>query len=277
MEFCSPFATKAHSNSLWSNMRKSLYLTSMLFFAVFFSSGLFIHVAFAAGTPGCGFFEISPQCDISGWFHLILGDIVGGGLLALLFYRLSHRTQSKLEKIMELQEAFRVRRKDSSVINLKGLFNNLLFTIGVINKATSNFNKAHASETRQDQRLWIRGIMLSEIRSEEAKMGRILQSIRNTTIASNDVLEPELVSQIDGICTFIEEISAKEQDDGTMVYPKYEICKSKVKFLIEKLSTYTYSTHSFVEPESEYLEREYGESSRNSKKTPKATLVQGVT
>jgi len=98
MEFLS-FKETMHSKSVKSNVRKGLHLSSLLVFAVFFSSIFFVHSAFAAVTPGCEFFDLSPECDLSGWFHLLLGDIIigsiVGGLLALLFHRLAHRTQKK--------------------------------------------------------------------------------------------------------------------------------------------------------------------------------------
>ena len=81
---------------LKSGFKKSLYISSMLVFAAFFSTIFFIHTAFAAATPGCGFFELSPECDLSGWFHLVLGDVLVGSLLAIFFHRLSLRTHSKL-------------------------------------------------------------------------------------------------------------------------------------------------------------------------------------
>ena len=103
-------------NSLKSVFRKSMYLSSLLVFAVFFSSIFFVNSAFAAATPGCGFFDLAPECDLSGWLHLLMGDIligsIVGGLLALLFHRLALRTQKKLETIIESQENMRLRRKD---------------------------------------------------------------------------------------------------------------------------------------------------------------------
>jgi len=270
MVLFSPF-----TNTLKSNVKKRLYLNSMLVFAVFFSSTFFVHEAFAAGTPGCGFFEFSQECDLSGWLHLIIGDMVIGALLALLFHHLSHRTQNKLETIIESQEVLRIRRKDYAVQHLKNLFNTLLFTIGIINKSTSNFNEALGSETRREERLWIRGIMLSELRSDEAKMGRVLLSIRNNIMATNDVLEPEITNQIDGICTFIGELSFKEHQDGTMVYPKYNVCKTKIKLMLEKLQTYTHTTHSFQEPKTEDSQNVYEEYSKTLKKPSKTIIIPG--
>ena len=265
--------------SLKSVFSKSLHLSSILVFAVIFSSIFFVHAAFAAATPGCGFFDLSPDCDLSGWLHLVFGDfIIGsvvGGLLALLFHRLAHRTQKKLESIIESQEVMRLRRKDYSVQHLKNLFNTLLFTVGVISKSTTNFNLALASETRKEERLYIRSNQLSELRAEEAQMGRVLQLIRNTIISSNDVLDPELVDRIDGICTFVGELSAREQKDGTMVFPKHDVCKSKIKFMLEKLQTYSNNTHSFIEPKIEDTQNQYKNSKENLEKTSKIALVPG--
>jgi len=274
-----PFRDTLHSNSVKPNVRKGLHLFSMLVFAVFFSSIFFVHSAFAVATPGCGFFDISLECDLSGWMKLFLGDIliasVVGGLLALLFHRLSHRTQKKLETIIESQEAMRRRRKDYSAQHLKNLFNTLLFTIGVINKSTSNFNLALASETRKDERIYLREKMLSEIRSNEVQLGRVLQLIRNTIIASNDILEPDIIDQIDGVCTFIGELSATEERDGTMVFPKYVVCKTKTRLLIEKLQTYSNETHLFEELKIENLQNQYKQPEKNLKKTSAQIMPPG--
>ena len=239
----------------------------MLVFAVFFSSVFFIHSAYAAVSPGCGFFDISPECDLSGWFHLVLGDIVIGTLLAILFMRLSTRTQSKLELIIESQEVMRLRRKDYSIIHLKNLFNTLIFTIGILHKSIDNFNRSLASETRKDERLYIRGNLLSELRAEEAQVGRAILLIRNTLISSNDVIEPDLLDQIDGICTFIGELSAREEKDGTMFFPKYKVCKEKIRLMMEKLQTYSVATHSLEEPKIENLQNQYKKPEKNLKKT----------
>jgi len=113
---------------LKSGFRKSLYLSSMLVFAAFFSSVFFIHAAFAVVTPGCGFFELSQECDLSGWMKLFLGDIGIGVLLGLLLHFFSRRSNIKieknseqLEKIIKSQEIQRLRRKDYSVQHLKNL------------------------------------------------------------------------------------------------------------------------------------------------------------
>jgi hypothetical protein len=158
---------------------------------------------------------------------------------------------------------------------LKNLFNTLLFTIGVINKSTSNFNLALASETRRDGRQYLREKMLAELRSDEVQMGRVLQLIRNTIIASNDILEPDIIDQIDGVCTFIGELSAIEERDGTMVFPKYDVCKTKTRLLIGTLQTYSNETHLFEEPKIENLQNQSKTHGENLKKGSEQIMSPG--
>jgi len=87
-----------------------------------------MQIAFAAaGTPGCGMFEIREGCELGGWMHLLLGDALTGGLLGMLFHHMAHKTNSKLERILETQEELRYRRKDYAVIQLKSLFNTIVY------------------------------------------------------------------------------------------------------------------------------------------------------
>ena len=59
---------------------------------------------------------------MGGWMHIILGDVAIGALLAVFLHVLAHRSNLKLEhnartiqKIIEMQEEQRNRRKDYSV------------------------------------------------------------------------------------------------------------------------------------------------------------------
>jgi hypothetical protein len=234
-------------NSIFvNNIKRTTILIIVIFVLVTFPA----HMAFAAVTEGCGLFDVSLDCDLSGWMKLFLGDIAIAASLAVFLHFLAHRTQSKLESIIETQEQMRNRRKDYAVMQLKTLFNSVLYTLGSINKHIKHFNTVHRTQENEDKRIWISGILLSEIRAEEAKMGRILLSARNTLIASNDVLNPEINQQISGTITFLVEISRNEQEDGTLDFPKYDICKNKIKFLSEIFSSYSFDTHSFANKES---------------------------
>ena len=69
----------------------------LLILGFLLKSGL-ISIAYAAGkTPGCGMFEIREGCELAGWMHLILGDMVIGALLAIFLHILAHRNNIKLE------------------------------------------------------------------------------------------------------------------------------------------------------------------------------------
>jgi len=94
-------------------------------------------------------------------------------------------------------------------------------------------------------------------------------------IASNDILEPEIIDQVDGVCTFIGELSAIEERDGTMVFPKYVVCKIKTRLLIEKLQTYSNETHLFEEPKIENLQNQYNKHGENLKKASDQVTVPG--
>ena len=61
------------------------------------------------------------------------------------------------------------------------------------------------------------------------------------------MIEPDVVNQIEGVCTYLSEIYAIESLDGVMTLPKYLISKKKIRYVIEKLSTYTVESHFFKE------------------------------
>jgi hypothetical protein len=147
------------------------------------------------------------------------------------------------------------RRKDYSVTQLKTLFNTAIFTLGAINRNIINSNNTVISQKDGDHKIWITGILLSELRAEEAKLGRILQSIRYTLIASSDVMPPELVEQISGTLTFVAETGRQENKDGTLEYPKFKVCKSKINYLQKMLSKYNFQNHEFEFNEQELLSK----------------------
>lgn len=147
------------------------------------------------------------------------------------------------------------RRKDYSVMQLKTLFNTAIFTLGAINRNITNSNNAVNSQKDEDHKIWVTGILLSELRAEEAKLGRILQSIRYTLIASSDVMPPELIEQITGTLTFVAETGRQENKDGTLEYPKFKVCKSKINYLQEMLSKYNFQNHAFEFSEQELLSK----------------------
>lgn len=68
--------------------------------------------------------------------------------------------------------------------------------------------------------------------------------MRSILTAANDVLDPDIVTRVEGVCNYLGEISVEQQSDGTMEFPKYEVCRIKVQYLIEMLQTYSRETRS---------------------------------
>ena len=68
-------------------------------------------------------------------------------------------------------------------------------------------------------------------------------------MGAQDVLEPEVVMQIDGVITFVGEMVVEEQPDETMEFMKYSVSKKKVLYLLEKLKSYSTVTHTFKKVE----------------------------
>jgi len=222
-------------------VRKKVYITSLLLFSLFVSSTFLMHNAFAAVSEGCGLWDVNPECDLSGWMKLLMGDIGVGAALALFLHVLSHRSNIKLEangkeiqKILDAQEAVRKARRDYAVQNLKNHLTTLLFVIGIINRLTINYNSA----TEQ------KSVVYTKIKGEEERMARILQNARNTIVYSSDTLDPTLVNQLDGVCTFIGQSSVKEKN-GLLELEKYEKSRKKIDEVTKKLQSITESSPVF--------------------------------
>jgi hypothetical protein len=133
---------------------------------------------------------------------------------------------------------------DYAAQHLKQLFQLTLFTMSVTKRSIAHYNLT-VGLTDDEKPLWMQSVNLSELRRDEAKLGRVLQSVRSLLTAANDVLDPDMVNRVDGVCNYLGEISVEQQMDGTMEFPKYDVCKMKVNYLIELLQTYSRETRSF--------------------------------
>jgi len=217
---------------------RTFKIIAVLLLATFVSSISAFHLVLGAGEinpPHCGLYEIRLDCDLSGWMKLFLGDIGIGAFLAVLLHTFSHRNQTKIEQIIHAEQELKQRRQNYSIGHLRNLLNLILFTMSVIKRSINQYNSA-LSEKDSGKQLWIQSNTLSKLRADEAKLGRLLQSVRNLMVASNDVLEPELVNRVEGVCNFIGEISVEETPDTTMQFPKYQVCRTKVQYLLELLN-----------------------------------------
>ena len=229
-----------------------LFLFSAFLFSIF---GVHLAAGVEERDSTCGRFDWNESCDLSPTAHLLVGDVlIAGGIgavLAFIFYRLEHRNQMKIDKILESQQALNYRRKDYSVEHLKSMLNLVLFAMSMMRGSITHYNTARMMKDMQDQK-WIQSTTLSQLRAEESKLGRILQNVRTILVATNDVLDPNVVNRIWGVCNFVVGIEVLQKEDGTIEYPKYNVCRMKVKYLLDFLQTYSQADHSFTEIEEPY-------------------------
>ena len=101
-------------------------------------------------------------------------------------------------------------------------------------------------DIEQKEKEWRQEVLHNEIQNEESRLARIIDATRNNLLAVNDVLEPEVVNQIEGVCMYLSEIKLQESSFDIIHFPKYQISKKKIKYVIEKLNTYTIESHSFA-------------------------------
>jgi hypothetical protein len=240
--------------------KKTSKILAVVLFAASVSTTSFGLAATAATegerNPACGRFDYNVHCDMSPTLHLLIGEvIIAGGIsssLAVLFYRLTNRNQAKIDQIIENEHVMKNRRKDYAVSHLKNLLNLVVFTISLLRGSINRYNDAIKIQDNDDRKLWLQSTNLSKVRSDEAKLGRVLQSVRSILVAANDVLEPEIVDRIEGVCNYIGELSTQENQDGTMEFPKMNVSKIKVQYLLDLLKTYSTTSRSFRDIEEHY-------------------------
>jgi hypothetical protein len=227
------------NRSLCRSLLFNLKFSALLVFGLFVSTIFVFHLAFAFvnnNNPDCGLYTVRTDCDLSGWTKLFIGDIGIAAVLAILLHIFTHRNQKKIELIIAGEEQLKARRHNYSISHLRNLLHLVLFTMSVIKRSINQYNSASA-EKESGRQMWIESNTLARMRADEAKLGRLLQSIRNLMVASNDVLDPEIVNRVDGVCNFIGEISAEETMDGKLWFPKYEVCRIKLEYLLELIQT----------------------------------------
>jgi len=226
-------------------MRKA-YLASILLFSVFVASTFFIHTAFAAATPGCGLFDVSLQCDLSGWMKLFLGDVGIGAVLAILLHFFTHRSNVKIEKnseqlkensetikensitiqkILDAQEYSRNRRRDYFVASTKSSINAVLLRLGMMNRIVLNEKNIGADD--QYHRLEL----------EEIAIHEVVEKVKHAISLAVDILDPMLVTQIDNLFTYIQELCPSKNKEK-LEFSEYEESKERIMHLKERLDEF---------------------------------------
>ena len=140
------------------------------------------------------------------------------------------------------------------MFHLKSQVTAMLFNLGRIKKLAEFYNDAiksdyHPLTIEERERTWKVRTLNDRVKFEEEKLGRLLDVVRSTLVGAQDVLEPEVVMQTDGVITFVGEMVIEEQPDQTMEFMKYAVSKKKVMYLLEKLKSYSTVMHTFKKME----------------------------
>jgi len=225
---------------------KNLTRIIIVMFAIFISPIFLFDSAYAAVSEGCEIFEIKPGCDLSVWMAVIIGEIVVGAFLAIFLHYLEHKSHIKLEKdseqlkensktihensiaiqkILDAQEYSRNRRRDYLLASTKSSSNAILLRLGMMNRIVSN--KENIDTDDQYRRLEL----------EETAIHEIIEKIRHTTSLAVDVLDPMLVTQIDNLFTYLEQLSPSKNKEK-LEFSEYEKAKEEIMHMRDRVEEF---------------------------------------
>ncbi len=213
-------------------LSKKIYFGTILFFSVFVAGTFFMHSAFGAVSEGCGLWEVNPECDLSGWMKLFLGDVAIGAVLAVLLHFFAHRSNVKLEeisttiqKILDTQEYSRNRRRDYFVQSTNSSFNAVLLRLGLMNRIVLNEKNIGSDD------------LYRKLELEEVAIHEVIEKVKHAISLAVDILDPMLVTQIDNIFTYIEALSPSKNKEK-IEFSEYEESKEKIMHLRERLEEF---------------------------------------
>ena len=169
---------------------------------------IYLHLADQAWASGsvdnnCPVFSIKEGCDLSSWIHLIM-DACIGAFLAVFFHHLAHKQNVKLKKIIDEHDAMKKRRREFATQSLKNHLTILLISMSLIKKLESNYTKDGDSNDK----------IAEQIDKNNEKISRTLNDIKNTLLLLNDVLEPQVISELNQLCQIIHEGQMKNEKRG---------------------------------------------------------------
>ena len=179
----------------------------------------------------CHTFSFHFGCDLSGWTTLMIGDVMLGIVLALVFHYLSQHSNrkidaatSRIDQIIMEQQRIRDKRETYVIQALKNDFSALLLCIGIINMfaGSDDPKKREIADTKVHD------------------LAQILHKGQSVLAISIDVLDPMLVESIENLFASIESalISEHSKDHSSLDLAK---TKSTIKELTTKLDHYEHS------------------------------------
>jgi len=213
-------------------LSKKIYLGTILFFSVFVAGTFFMHSAFGEVSEGCGLWDVNPECDLSGWMKLFLGDVAIGAFLAILLHFFAHRSNVKLEensltiqKILDTQESSRNLRRDYFVQSTNSSFNAILLRLGMMNRIALNEKNIDTDD------------QYDKLELEETEIHEIIEKVKHAISLAVDILDPMLVSQIDNLFTYVQELSPSKNKEK-IEFSEYDDVKEKIMHLRERLEEF---------------------------------------
>jgi len=216
-------------------MKTRYFFLSLI--GVLFLSTLILDQAFAAtDLSQCGFFDVNHQCDLSGLAHLLIGDLIVGGMFGFVFFLFTERNNRAIQAIVKRDFDQANNRKDFAVKNLKGTINLLIFTMGLMKKLTTLYNMPHYVTPKDNLE---KKILMNSHRFEN-----FLNAVRHGLFYSSDVLEPDIIYKTEEICLFLSFIQVTFEN-GVATYEKYDAGKEKLHLLYRILNTYENESHTF--------------------------------
>ena len=185
----------------------------------------FSNLAYGSISENCGLWDVTFECDLSGWMKLLLGDIAIGAFLAILLHYFAQKNNKLLESIIKEQEKMRTKRRKFCVVSLKNDFTSLIFIYSVIDTLITQYNKMdnNKDETKK------------QISHNEEKLVRTIGIIRDTVLFASDVLKPEIVNEVNELCKLASD-TLPVYDKDKLVLPNYSRLKTWIFDLSNHLS-----------------------------------------
>ncbi len=204
---------------------KNTLLFLFIGLVVIFGIGLFLVQGII---EPCDPFHLTIDCDLSGWLGLLLGDMLMGIGLAVLFYYLSSKNDEKIEGVRKnvfkiiLEQAEIRHKQETYVIQfLKNNFGSILLCMGII----STFSNSKDESKK----------ILAQAKQDDLK--HIVQKGRSVLGMAINLLDPMLVEMIEKTFDIVE----RDFKSDTSQDSNLDEVKLLIKQITDKLDKYEHS------------------------------------
>ena len=210
------------------SIKKKIGKNTCIFNIGFVAVNIMFSIVYAQqGVPSvieCDWIVIQDGCGMPEAIPLIIDAFIGV-YIGILLHVVSHRSMTRaqlntskiqavaerVESLIKTQHDWRRNQKSFALRSLKKNLDLVLENITGMNKAVTLLNEQKKSD------ISFSGVqrtgMISKLKSEESRKNRLIQTIRNTLIYSNDVLDPDFLGQLDDVCSKVNQMAIIEHDE----------------------------------------------------------------